>query len=98
MEELLRAHLRELMAVFHAKIGVTPKTVCKRALNDNTFYDRVVERGQGFTVGTYDRVVGWLWSNWPQGADWPSHVPPPDLPSVSSPSSSSLPAAASSVC
>lgn len=95
MEETLRQNLRATTAAFHAATGVSPRTISKRALNDNTFYERVVTKCQGFTVASYDRVIRWLWSNWPQGADWPSHVPPPDLPSVSS---SSLPAVASSVC
>jgi hypothetical protein len=92
MEQTLRQHLRTCTALFQAHAGITPKTVCKRALNDNTFFDRVVENGQGFTVGTYDRVIRWLSDNWPSGVAWPSDVPRPVDPVV--PASSSLPSAA----
>jgi hypothetical protein len=87
MEQTLRQHLRTCTALFQAHSGVTPKTVCKRALNDNTFFDRVVDGGQGFTVGTYDRVIRWLSENWPAGVDWPSDVPRPAVPVAKAPSS-----------
>lgn len=77
MEQTLREHLRQTAAVFETFTGVTPKTVGKRAINDNTYFDRVVDGGQGFTIGTYDRVMRWLSENWPAGADWPVGVPRP---------------------
>lgn len=87
MEQTLRQHLRTCTALFQAHAGITPKTVCKRALNDNTFFDRVVENGQGFTVGTYDRVIRWLSENWPADLAWPSDVPRPSVLAVPAPSS-----------
>ena len=77
MEQTLRQHLRTCTALFQAQTGITPKTVCKRALNDNTFFDRVIVGGQGFTVGTYDRVICWLSEQWPVEIIWPADVPRP---------------------
>lgn len=76
MEHLLRSHLLSLAEALEAHAGVTPATIGKRALNDNSFIARVRD-GQGFTVKTYDRVVSWCNDNWPQGLKWPADVPLP---------------------
>jgi len=76
MEETLRTHLFECAALFEKATGVTPATIGKRALNDNTFFARISE-GQGFTVRTFDRVMEWLSANWPRDVKWPEYIDRP---------------------
>lgn len=76
MEDELRHHLAVCAAAFETATGITPATVGKRALNDNTFFARVAT-GQGFTVRTYDRVMGWLSGEWPADKPWPDSVARP---------------------
>jgi hypothetical protein len=78
MEETLRLHLATCVAAFERLTGITPQSVGKRALNDNTFFRRVVDQGQGFTVKTYDEVMRWFDENWPEDTDWPGDVPRPE--------------------
>lgn len=94
MEETLRAHLFECAALFEEATGITPATVGKRALNDNTYFARI-SSGQGFTIRTYDKVMEWLSANWPDGVVWPSDVPRPSTrPERSHPFQNDAPASA----
>jgi hypothetical protein len=87
MEETLRASLIAAGALFEDKTGVSVATVGKRALNDNTFFSRLAA-GSGFTIATFDRVVGWLSDNWPGDLSWPKDLPRPEpLPAPISPAS-----------
>jgi len=79
MEETLRHHLLKCAALFEEATGVTPATVGKRALNDNTYFARIAT-GQGFTIRTYDKVMEWLSDNWPEKVVWPADVPRPTSP------------------
>lgn len=76
MEHELRQFLLRLAAAFTGATGRSSKTIGKKALNDNKFYPRI-ERGDGFSVKTYDRVVQWLSDNWPREAIWPREIPRP---------------------
>lgn len=76
MEETLRSQLMLLAAAFEAATGTSPKTIGKRALNDNTFFSRL-ETGHGFTIRTFDRCVEWLSANWPEDCEWPIDIERP---------------------
>lgn len=78
MEESLRHSLLALAAAFEAATDISPATVGKRALNDNTFFNRLRE-GRGFNVRTYDRLVAWFAAEWPEGVAWPDHVERPKV-------------------
>lgn len=71
MEETLRQHLFETARIFEASAGVSLASIGKRSLNDNTFFSRL-GADQGFTVKTYDRVMGWMRANWPDGVEMPA--------------------------
>lgn len=77
MEETLRSQLLTLAADFQTATGITPLTVGKRALNDNTFFGRLAERERSFNVRTFDRVVEWMSANWPDGTPWPAEIERP---------------------
>jgi len=79
MEETLRIHLLSLSEAFKAATGITPATVGKRALNDNTVFGRLAERDSSFNVRTYDRLIGWMSDRWPADAQWPADVPRPAI-------------------
>lgn len=70
MEETLRQHLLMTARAFEASTGVSLASIGKRSLNDNTFFSRL-GADQGFTVKTYDRVMGWLREHWPDGVELP---------------------------
>lgn len=71
MEDELRSQLLKLASVFEAATGVTIPTIGKRALNDNTFFQRIAA-GDGFTLKTFDRVIRWFSDQWPAGTRWPA--------------------------
>ena len=79
MEETLRIHLLNLSEAFRAATGITPATVGKRAINDNTVFGRLAERDSSFNVRTYDRLIGWMSDRWPADAQWPADVPRPAI-------------------
>jgi len=76
MEETLRQHLIDLAATYEAATGASRATIGKRALNDNTFYARI-EDGSGFTIKTFDNLVGWFSENWPADPAWPEGIERP---------------------
>lgn len=79
MEEILRAQLATCCAAYIAVAGGSREKIGDLALNDNTFFRRVIDEQRGFTVRTYDRVIGWLAANWPPEATWPPEVPRPAI-------------------
>lgn len=94
MEETLRHHLLKCAALFEEATDITPATVGKRALNDNTYFARIAT-GQGFTIRTYDKVMEWLSDNWPDDkVEWPADIPRPSGPERPSPFQENVPASA----
>jgi len=75
MEEQLRQSLIGLADAVSGQLSRS--AIGKRAINDTTFFARL-ERGDGFTVKTFDRVVGWLSANWPDNILWPADVERPE--------------------
>ena len=77
MERTLRSSLDVLSARFTEATKLSTAAIGQRAINDNTFFSRLAKGEAGFNIRTYDRVVLWLWQNWPEGVDWPEQVPKP---------------------
>lgn len=77
MEELLRLRLSATCAAYVEATDVSRAKVGSLILNDNTFFRRVLEDRQGFTVRIYDRVMQWFSDHWPADAAWPADVPRP---------------------
>lgn len=82
MEHTLRSALTLLVARFSEKTGLSAPTIGKRAINDNTFFARLAKGETGFNIRTYDRIVGWLSANWPEGAEWPADIARPEQAQV----------------
>jgi hypothetical protein len=76
MEADLKANLRAVEAAFREKSELAASTIWARAVKDGRFMERL-ESGKGFTIRTYDTAMLWFSSNWPAGAEWPSHVARP---------------------
>ena len=77
MEETLRTHLLELARRYADATKVTPPSVGKRALNDNTVFARLEAAKIGFGIRTYDRLVAWFSFNWPSDLAWPENIERP---------------------
>ena len=77
MEETLRTHLLDLSRTFSDATKISPATVGKRALNDNTVFARLAAGDMGFNIRTYDRLVGWFSDNWPEDSEWPEGIERP---------------------
>lgn len=73
MEAELSENLLRLARIYCRETGLAPSTTGMRAAHDARFFKRI-ESGKGFTVRTYDTVIGWFSSNWPTKADWPGHI------------------------
>lgn len=71
MEARLCAALKDLTDAFTEATDMSVATIGKRALNDNTFFQRVAA-GDGFTLKTFDRVIRWFSDQWPAGTRWPA--------------------------
>lgn len=60
MEHELRTKLFETAERLSALTGISEQSIGQKAINDNTFFKRVRENGAGFTVKTFDRLMGWM--------------------------------------
>jgi len=59
MEHELRTNLIETAAALAARRSISEETIGLRAIKDNTFFKRM-RAGAGFTVKTYDKLMGWM--------------------------------------
>lgn len=80
MEETAKATIIDLANRFSDATGVSPSTIGKRALNDNTFFSRISGTDATFTLRTFDRLLAWFSENWPETAVWPEGVERPPTP------------------
>ena len=80
MEELLRLRLSATCAAYASATDSSRAKIGSLILNDNTFFRRVLDEHQGFTVRIYDRVMQWFADHWPEGVKWPAEVPRPTPP------------------
>ena len=62
----IRAVLLWRAKSFARMTGVSLSAIAKQSLNDPARLSRVA-KGHNFTIQTYDRVMGWLDDNWPEG-------------------------------
>ncbi|GLI23458.1 hypothetical protein GGQ86_003007 [Xanthobacter flavus] len=74
MEHELRAHLRACAEAYATATGRKLTTVAKLAAGDWRFFDRIAD-GKTFTARTYDEIMRWFSTNWPEGTPWPRNVP-----------------------
>ncbi len=84
MEIELNANLQTLAHAYAAASGLAISTIGMRAARDARFFDRLAD-GKGFTVKTYDTVMRWFLSNWPENVAWPDGIPRPLASAENSP-------------
>lgn len=77
MEDELRHNLRSCAEAFARARGLEMSTVGRLAAGDWRFFDRLHDDRLTFTIRKYDDVLRWFAKNWPEGAEWPSHVRQP---------------------
>ncbi len=73
MENELRHDLRSCAEAYAKARGIEIPTVGRLAAGDWRFFDRIVD-GKSFTARTYDNVMRWFSTNWPDGSAWPEDV------------------------
>lgn len=69
-------HILTLVERLSAHLARSEMTLAKRA----GVHSRLVMRlraGEGCTVGTFTKMMGWLDANWPSDLEWPPEVPRP---------------------
>lgn len=72
-----RLNIMAVIAAYCDHTGLKRTALSGLLTNDNTFIGRV-DKGAGFTVSIYDRVMGSLSALWPDDLDWPEDVPRPE--------------------
>lgn len=77
----LVSHLLVIADIFCAGRGLSRARVSTIVFNDGKRLDRLAQ-GKGLQINTYERAMLWFAANWPEGADWPSDVPRPDMPTL----------------
>lgn len=76
--ERLQRELQILVKDFTKATGKSMSWLSKEAVKDPNFVIRV-DKGMGFTVNTYDRLIFWLSENWPDATPWPDGVSRPHV-------------------
>lgn len=71
MENDLRRILLDTASAYASAAGCAVSTIARRCKNDSAFFERLKDTTKSFTVRTYDEVMGWFMTNWPDGKDRP---------------------------
>lgn len=71
----IRAALLRRAAQFTGITGASAAAIGRHAVNDPGFVPRIA-RGQNFTVSTYQRVMDWLDTHWPDSRNSSSAATP----------------------
>jgi hypothetical protein len=53
--ETIRSALIQRIDAYCTRVGIKPRTLCERAINDPNFFNKIKKEGN-FTVRTYDRL------------------------------------------
>jgi hypothetical protein len=85
--ETIRSALIQRIDAYCTRVGIKPRTLCERAINDPNFFNKIKNDGN-FTVRTYDRLHRYMTLH-PDGigppAPKPVEPPPPPKPARKSP-------------
>jgi hypothetical protein len=73
METELRNFLLRVARQYAATTGCGLSTVARRCRGDSCFFTRIASADGSFTARTFDEVIAWFDTNWPEGH------PKPDL-------------------
>lgn len=65
------------VAAAYAELTDTPVGRLSQRMFRDTKKLRALQAGGEITVGRYAEAMIWLSVHWPQGAEWPPHVPRP---------------------
>ena len=77
MEETLRQSLLALATSYATAADCSLQAIGREIMRDGSFFPRM-RVGDGFTIKTFDRVIGWFSDHWPPSAEWPADVPRPE--------------------
>lgn len=79
MEQELRKQMATIAAAYAEATGVHRASAARQALKDPGFFQRM-ERGDGFTARTFDKLIKWFHDHWPAQTEWPRDVARPSDP------------------
>lgn len=68
--------LLSLAAAFSAHVRRSEATVSFKAVGHGRLFARL-RNGDGCTVRTAERAIGWFDENWPDDLAWPADIPRP---------------------
>lgn len=74
MENELRSILLTTAEAYASAADCGLSTVSRRCRSEAGFFTRIAEPGKSFTARTFDEVMVWFATNWPEGADLPAHL------------------------
>lgn len=83
MEAELRRSLRAVANAFAEANGCALSTVSRRCRNDSGFFHRLADPSKSFTARTFDEVMQWFSTNWPDGSEWPGVIARPPVSATS---------------
>lgn len=71
MEKELREHLLSLARRYSDATGIRLSGIGRRCRQDSSFFPRIASEEGSFTARTFDEVVAWFDTNWPDGHQKP---------------------------
>lgn len=75
---LTEADLLAVVDAFSAAKGLKDATISSHVFNDGKKISQL-RNGRSITVSRANFALRFLSKNWPDGADWPDHVPRPPM-------------------
>lgn len=73
--EQMRSELEEILNAYRDVTGTSATFSTFVALGDKKFYRNL--HVTDFRVGSFDKALGRLSAVWPDGVEWPAHIPRP---------------------
>lgn len=74
MENELRSILLTTAEAYASAANCALSTVSRRCRSENGFFARIAKPENSFTARTFDEVMIWFATNWPEDADLPAHL------------------------
>ncbi|MGF7051903.1 hypothetical protein GGC47_001068 [Bosea sp. OAE752] len=71
IEHDLRLYLLQVANQYAGATDAALSTVARRCRNDSSFFKRIADPSQSFTVKTFDEVIAWFRDNWPADREMP---------------------------
>lgn len=81
-EQTLRQNITVLASAYVEAEHTSLTAISKAAGVDDSWFRRVINKGEGFTVRSYDKAMAYLAATWPEGLAWPVNIPRPSAEEI----------------